>query len=448
MKIAGFILLQFIAIYALSQKLSTEPNLPEIISYSIENNPEVSISRTESELNFLNFRKASKKFEPEVNLQANYNYFLSEVPLFIFPENEGSNLSGGVSDGVYPVNLGLQNNFFVDLNIRQRLLDVSYFVGNNPESTLEKLNTTQVKKKQLEIFKSVSLDYYQLAFLETYSEVITFNMERLESLFSIAKSRFENDLGSAFDTLRIDKEIRSLELESKRLAESKSLLKSKILFSMGIQSDTTIEFTYDLNYSLMDSFDGNSGSDPNQQLIEYSIQINDYKMKSSKNSWLPTLDIYGDLYLLSQSESINVFSGGYWNNLSQIGLEFNMPIYSGSNSSIEYQQLKIQNDILERKSEILNSGNKLKYEKIEKELLFLNEKYALEKQWSDEIKKALERTILQYENDMVNLVSVLDQQSELIEQQQKANEILHEIRKTEVEYLFLAGYNPDFKNNQ
>jgi outer membrane protein TolC len=447
MKIPGFILLQFFAIYALSQELSTKPNLSEIISYSIENSPEIAISRTESELNYLTFRKSTKKFEPEVNLQANYNYFLSEAPLYIFPENEGSNLSGGVSDGVYPVNLGLQNNFFVDLNFRQRLLDARYFAGKNPESTLEKLNAVQVKKKQLDVFKSVSLDYYQLAFLETNSEVIAFNMKRLESLFSIAKARYENDLGPAFDTLRLHKEIRSLDLDAQRLEESKSLLKSKIFFTMGIKNDTTIEFSYDLKYSLMNIYNSSTGSDPNQQLVEYSMQLNEFKMKSSKNAWLPTLDIYGDLYFLSQSESINVFSG-YWNNLSQIGLQLNMPIYSGSNSSIEYQQLKIQNDILERQSEMLDTGNKLRFQKIEKELQFLNEKYLLEKQWTDEVSKALERTTLQYENDLINLVSVLEQQSELIEQQQKANEILHEIRKNEVEYLFLKGYNPDFRNNQ
>ncbi len=77
---------------------------------------------------------------PKVDAFADYFWYWGNVPMAIFPENEGNILSGGTSDGYYPVSIGLPNNFLTGVSFSQRLFDFSYLSsGKSKEvfSTLE-----------------------------------------------------------------------------------------------------------------------------------------------------------------------------------------------------------------------------------------------------------------------------------------------------------------------
>ena len=157
-------------------------NLKQLLSIAQENNIDLQLVRLD--LQKSNQQVALKKsmYLPKIDAFADYYWYWGSIPTYIFPENEGNVLSGGTSNGFYPVSIGLPNNFLAGVSLSQRLFEYSYLNSGKTKEVFSAIESGKIKEKKEQLFYDIAVCYYQISQLAAKEDFIDFSIARLNRI--------------------------------------------------------------------------------------------------------------------------------------------------------------------------------------------------------------------------------------------------------------------------
>jgi outer membrane protein TolC len=120
-------------------------NLKQLLTIAGENNKDLQLVRLDLQKSNQQIALKKSAFLPKIDAFADYFWYWHNVPSYIFPENEGNILSGGTSDGFYPVSIGLPNNFLAGVSLSQRIFDFSYLSAGKSSEVFSAIESGKIK---------------------------------------------------------------------------------------------------------------------------------------------------------------------------------------------------------------------------------------------------------------------------------------------------------------
>ena len=434
--LAFFLLVQGIS--AQKEPVTVTCNVKQLLQLAVQNNKDLQL--VSLELQKARQQAAIKKsnYLPKVDAFADYYWLWGNVPLIIFPENEGGILSGGTSNGFYPVSVGLPNNLLAGLTLSQRLFEFSFLSYGKGKEALNTIETDKMQEKKEQLIYEVAAWYYEISQLAAKEDFIDFNIGRINRMIEIVQIQIKNQMADSLQLL--DLELKNAELwMAKNELISGIQRKSDYLKSLvGLPDSIVIAFgpmevAPDLELS-PDSFDTEE-SIP-MKLLNQALAINDLSQKQVQSEYLPTLDFKANLLWSSQSKDLGFFSSqAYGNNISTLGLKLDIPIYHGSEKKNKIQELEIDRYMLDLQKQKLKEGYQLQYSNSIKELEFKSARLLHQQELTKLKKRYLEKANKQFEQGILPLKDLLDAQSGLLEAQVKLAEMSFDVKLAELAYL-------------
>jgi outer membrane protein TolC len=254
----------------------------------------------------------------------------------------------GQPAGTYiPVQFGTKFNANAGLQLQQVLFDGQVFVGLQARNTAMAFSNKNVEVTEEMIKANVYKVYYQLVASKTQISIIDANLDRLNKLQSDTKVMYQNGFVEKLDIDKISVQISNLETEKLKALNSIDIGYQALKTLIGMPTKDTLilteeltedkikkDFLYDTAFVYTDRKDF--------QYLDLAKQLNELNIKRYKMSFLPTLALSGSYTKNAQRNEFNFFGKGDWFTTSFIGVNLNVPIFSGFSKAAKVTKSKFE----------------------------------------------------------------------------------------------------------
>lgn len=284
---------------------------------------------------------------PQVNGTAGYNYFI-DIPTQLAPAN-GFNPSAPPDEFV-EVQFGTKHHMKAGISVSQILFDGSYLIGLKASKTYRELAYANKAKTEAEIKRDVVKAYGMALVSKLNYEYVQQNEEKLKSL---VKDNEELYKAGFMEEKDLD-QVRLLLLNTQNvLIETKNNYKvslDMLKFTMGMPVANTINLTDELDNIKAPFLDKDANLSAKLNLEKHvdfqrasvNLRSQELTLNNSKMSYAPQLIGVFNLEGNSYGNEFNHFSNdGRWFPTTILGLQLNVPIFSGGQRHYQVQQAKV-----------------------------------------------------------------------------------------------------------
>ena len=429
-------------VQAQEKPLEVPGNLHSCIHYALDHNYNFRISEFNIQKGTVTVRQQKTSLLPDINAFALYNWYWGGLPTYIFPEKEGSILSGGQSTGPYAVPLGLPQNLFMGLKFNQRIYDQRFFLGKQGKETLLNLNEGRAEAEKNKVIHDVAKAYYEILDLQTREEIVAFNSSRLNTYIEIMQSRVNNQMAAPMDLEKLQLEMAKVKLARSKLESGLELKKKAFEFLIGLSVDTTFDISPSPEDTLMLTHTDTLVSPETSiqfRLLQSMESLNEIQKKETKASYLPSLDLYGNFLWQAQSENLNFFNGQPFYNISNLGLKLDIPIYHGSDKSYHLQQLQLDKDVIDVQKEMLQQAEKLKKNSNQENLQLLINQYEQQANVVSYAGKYYDQVYSKFKQGLAPVQDLLSAHADWIDARSDLSSLRYQVKLAELEYLTASG---------
>lgn len=416
--------------------------LQECIEYALENSyqqrsTELEIREREAEIN-----RQKTGFLPAVDGYVDYMNYFNDLPTYIFPESEGSILSGGTSEGFYPVELGLPHNMNIGLKINQVVYDQNFFLAGRFKNNLATINQLNHQLTREEIIYNISRTFYQAASLKSQLDLIDYQFERLEKIERMLDSQIKNGFARESEKTKILIN-RSKLITGKNKAETgyeQVINYLKFQMGMPVEEGLTIEAREsDLAWTAVpDTLQVQDNI--RLQLLDSRMEINELEEQQIRNDYYPTLNAFARFRLQAQRDAFNFFSTDEsWFLINLFGIRLDIPIVHGGGKRRDLEMMEIKNSQLALDRIRLMENLKIEYANAKNELMNSIETVNLLEENVDLAGQVFEQTSALFNEGLVLLNELLEAESAYRELQSELTSAKYNRKLAELKYLNTTG---------
>jgi outer membrane protein len=443
---SAFYKVVFILAFIQTAQFLSAQNVKDTVSYNLnqlliiagENNKDLQLVRLELQKSNQQIALKKSAFLPKVDAFADYFWYWQNVPTFVFPENEGNVLSGGTSEGFYPVSVGLPNNFLAGVSLSQRLFDFSYLSMGKSREVFSAIEASKIKEKKEQVYYDVSVCYYEISQLAAKQDFIDFSIGRINRMIRILQIQLNNQMTDSLQLLEVELKNAELQLKKSELLSGLQTKTDYLKMLVGLPDSVVIDYGK-LDYTAVLEFKPDSNkieSSAQMILLNQAKSMNDLSQKQVQAEYLPTLDFRLNLLWNSQSQDLGFFSNGaYGSNISTLGLKLNIPIYHGAEKKKKIQELEINNHMLDLQKQKLKDGVQLQYSNSVKRLEIKTAQFIQQQKITQLKKRFFEKADQRFEQGILPIRDLLEAQSAYMEAQMKTAEILFDVKLAELDYF-------------
>lgn len=430
-------ILAIVQLWGQDTKLSL--SLKQSCLLGIEQNVNVQNAALEQQKARFRVREAESKLYPQLETYTNFSYYYA-IPKLIIP----GEIFG--QTGLIPVEIGTKFDWSSGFRATQLLYSQSYFTSLKLARQMETLSELDLQQKKEEIIFQVSQLYYlcqathaQLSFLKTSRK----NMDRL---LGITELQSKNDIIRKTDHSRVSVAADNLQTQIDNLNQlySNQLGLLKYLIGLPMETEVVLSDTFTLSREnmLTDLFNKTGLPDRTElQLLDKQIEITGLTRKSVRQSYLPTLSGFGQLYYQGQRNEFDFFKGGddKFYRVGLVGVNLTIPIFDGFEKrskirqyDLELMQLKNRRENIEAyfSKELVDALNQYRNSL---EIIRRQEKNI---QVAEEIYNT---SLLGYRQQVVPLSDLLMSENELTEAHLSYSNALMQLKSAELEMRKVKG---------
>ncbi|MCK5703524.1 MAG: TolC family protein, partial [Cyclobacteriaceae bacterium] len=163
------VLLTAITLGSFSTLAQERFDLSDCLVFTLNNSPKLRSEKLSQEKETISLYEQKSSFLPQVDAFLNYHNYFNDLPTYIFPQEEGSNLAGIPLTGPYPVPLGLRHNLNTGIEISQTLFDMNFFGNNAMNQHFQSYQEIKLSMAEEEMLYQVAVLFYQIAINEEKS---------------------------------------------------------------------------------------------------------------------------------------------------------------------------------------------------------------------------------------------------------------------------------------
>ena len=245
-----------------------------------------------------------------------------------------------------PVKFGVKYNSSALLQAQQLLFDGQLFVGLQARKTSIEFAKKNVEVTEDAIKVNIYKIYYQLVVSKTQIELLDANIVRLEKLKHDANEMYKNGFAEKLDIDKLEVQLINLKTEKVKALNSIAMGYNGLKTLIGMPVKDTLTLTDTITDkeikagALADS--ANYNDRPDYQYLQIAKQLNVYNIKRYKLSYLPTVAANGVYGKQAYRNTFSFFGKGDWYDISYVGLNISVPIFSGFSKDAKVKQSKLE----------------------------------------------------------------------------------------------------------
>lgn len=284
---------------------------------------------------------------PQIDGQAKYNYYL-KIPVTLIDASQfpGSTAPAGT---ISEFPMGLKHNANAGVTLTQLLFNGSYLVGLQSSKAYKETMALAEEKTQISIKEGIMMAYAAVLVTEENIKTLEENRKVAEKSLNDTKATYKVGLIEYQNVEQLEYSYKSLLAQQQNLQRNreKALMSLKYLMgyplneSMGLLS--TLDELVRKNETLV-QLDENQivGQHIDLRLKENALKISELQLKLQKSKSLPTLAGFANTAYNTGNNQFNIFnSDTRWFNSTILGLQLDIPIFSGLQRHWQTQQAKL-----------------------------------------------------------------------------------------------------------
>jgi outer membrane protein len=310
------------------------------------------------------------------------------------------------------------NNTY-SLQASQLLFSGTFIVGLQAVKTFRELSQRSLLRSKIETNANVTKAYYQVLVSDEQVKLLDANIAQLKQQFDQTTQRNKQGFVEKIDVDRLEVQYNNLVTNKENVVRTLVLSNQMLKFQMGMPVEEELILTDKLeNINIEEKVAQNTVDTSfyrnriEYKLLETNIVLNQLDVKSRKAEFLPTLVFnagFGGVFQENQAKYL--YDNIYYN--SYIGLNLNVPIFSGGQRKARLRQTEI--NVLKAKNDLNNAQNGFKLQANVANITYLNSLQSLNNQKRS---RALAQEVLRvakikYEQGVGSSVEVTQAQTEL-----------------------------------
>ncbi|PIE50670.1 MAG: hypothetical protein CSA38_01495 [Flavobacteriales bacterium] len=281
---------------------------------------------------------------PQINAQGKYNYFL-ELPTQLLP----AEIMGGPRGVYVPVQFGQKHTATGGISLRQLIFNGSYIVGLESSKAYRETSDLVAQKTRLSIKQGVLLAYTAVLVMEENLITLEENRRTVAKSLNDMKKTYELGLVEFQNVEQLEYSYKTLITNIENLKRTKEKLLMSLKYVIGYPLNETLTLTSTLksliqkNEVLVDTEKNDVQNHIDFKLKKNVLRLSKLKLKLEKSKALPSLTGFISTSYNGNSNEFSFFDKDQkWFNTSVVGLQLDIPIFSGLQRSYKTQQAKLE----------------------------------------------------------------------------------------------------------
>lgn len=343
------------------------------------------------------------------------------------------------------IKMGQPWNSTISASVSQTLFDQRVFTGLKAARSTREFYVLNATLTNEQLIANVATAYYNVFVQEENQRTLAASYSNTEKVRNIIKSLVDNGLAKQIDLDRTNVQLTNISSSQQQTVNATELSKNALKFYMGIPIETEITVVPDNiepDASLLQSYvDLNNRTE--LKVLDKQKELLEFNKKATEAARYPTVGLqgnYGWYAVGSKFPWTNGLNNGVnWSDFATIGLNVNVPIFTGGaiKSKIQQAQIDIENlqlDIENTKLS-LNLDYRNSLTNIENSIINLGK-------MKDNVKlaeKVEANTKSNYQNGLASLTELLDAQNALTQAKQNYATALLDYKQAEIQLKKAKG---------
>lgn len=433
----------FLTIFTLVGVLSYGQNkvltLEEAIRYALENKADAEKARLAVEKSSYQIQEVRASALPQIDINAGITNNIKLQGIYV----DGS--AFGQSGGVVRMELGQKWNSPVSAQLTQILFNQSVFIGLKAARTTREFYLLNQELTETQIIEKVASIYYQVFQSKQILENIEENLSLTEKTAAIIDGLYNTGLAKKIDLDRTTVAVNNLKSTRQQALNGVQLAENSLKFFIGMPIEQSIslpEKGFEPDYRLV--FDDNNQQERIEILtLEKQRSLLELNVKAQKANYYPSLALIGNYGWVGMGPKNPLFYGEnhnvFWSDFANIGLNLNIPIFSGFANKAKVNMARIELESLEADIKDTRLAMDLALENAKNQLN--NSLLTIENQ-DNNVKLALSvllNTQNNYEQGLASLTDLLDAEKALADSKNNYTNAVLDYKLAEIELLKTKG---------
>ena len=331
------------------------------------------------------------------------------------------------------------------VTLNQAIFDQRVFTGLKAAKSTREFYVLNAQLSNEQIIENVATAYYQVFVQEENLKTLNVSYANTEKVRNVIKSLVDNGLAKGIDLDRTNVQLTNISANRQQLVNAVELSKNSLKFYMGVPIDKPIELEAKSIEPRPELIAGNVNLDERTEVkvLNKNRELLQYNLKATEAYLYPTVGLtanygwagMGKKFPLTNGLSNNVL----WSDYSAIGLNINIPIFTGgaTKSKIQQAEIDIQDlDVdIENTQLSLNLEYKNAIENMENSIINIeNMKGNVEL-----AEKVQKDTQSNYQYGLATLTEVLDSENALTDAKQNYTTSLLDYKQAEIKLIKAKG---------
>jgi outer membrane protein TolC len=270
--------------------------------------------------------------------------------------------TGNASFSVNNVSFIQPWNTQLGFSVNQLLFQADVFVGLQARKTVLQLSQDNINVAGDNLKEKIYKAYYAVLIVQKQLEVLISTKERLTSLLNDMNQMYLTGFAEKLDVDKLQVSLNNTEAGQNQLNNALKIGMASLKNTLGISQKDTLVLTQNLDINalkvdLMSADEFNYEKRSEIALLNTALALQKLDFKRYKLSYLPSLAAFYQFQRSGQrNNDFAAFTGKpwFWYNTGLVGLQINVPIYSGNKrkalmNQAKYAGEKVENNILQLK---------------------------------------------------------------------------------------------------
>jgi outer membrane protein len=220
------------------------------------------------------------------------------------------------------------------------------FVGLQARDAIMQFSRKNVEVTEELIKANIHKVYYQLVVSRIQIELLDSNISLIEKLAKDTRIIYQNGFAEKLDVDKVTVQLTNLQTERTKLLNtiSNGYYGLKVLLGMPIKDELVLTDSINdklIKEGVLENSVYTYEDRKEYQYAQIGKKLDEYNIRRYKLSQLPTASLNGNYSKSAQRNKWNFLGRGDWFTISSVGLNINVPIFSGFYIKAKIQQARI-----------------------------------------------------------------------------------------------------------
>jgi len=318
-------------------------SVQQAVDYATKNNVQVKNALLNLQIQQQINRGVTAAALPSLNGSGSFADYL-DIPTTLLP----GEIVGQPAGTYVPVKFGTKYTSSATLQLQQLLFDGQVFIGLQARKTSIDFQTKNLEVTEELIKTNVYKIYYQLLASKTQINLLDANILRLTKLEQETKEIYKNGFAEKLDLDKIAVQLANLKTQKISVVNNIEVgyLGLKTLLGMPIKDELVLTDSLDedkIKQGVLQDAAYQYSDRKEYQYAQLGKKLGEFNIRRYKLSYLPSLSASGTYTKQAQRSDFSFFKkSGEWFTTSYIGLNLNIPIFSGFAKDAKVKQAVLE----------------------------------------------------------------------------------------------------------